>query len=34
MVKPISNIRNNEPISDSGTVTAGINTLRKLPRNR
>ena len=34
MVKPISNIRNNAPISDSGMVTAGISTLRSEPRNR
>ena len=34
MVKPISSIRNSEPTSDSGTVTAGISTLRSEPRNR
>ena len=34
MVKPISSIRNSAPISDSGTVTAGMITLRSEPRNR
>ena len=34
MVKPISSIRNSAPTSDSGTVTAGMTTLRSEPRNR
>ncbi len=34
MVKPINSIRNSAPMSDSGTVTAGISTLRSDPRNR
>ena len=34
IVKPISSIRNSAPTSDSGTVTAGISTLRNEPRNR
>ena len=34
MVKPINSIRNSVPTSESGTVTAGISTLRNEPRNR